>query len=67
MAADLLDSKARHLDLSIYDLDPDEVGEFDVIVMGYVLQLLRDTLRGLEALRRVCCGHLIVLDTVSRP
>jgi hypothetical protein len=67
VAADLLGSTARHLDLSVYDLDPDDVGEFDVIVMGYVLQLLRDPLRGLEALRRVCRGHLIVLDTVSRP
>jgi SAM-dependent methyltransferase len=67
VAADLLGSKARHLDLSVYDLEPDEVGEFDVIVMGFVLQLLRDPLRGLEAIGRVCRGHLIVLDTVSRP
>jgi len=50
LAADLLGSKARHLDLSVYDLEPDEVGMFDVIVMGYVLQMLRDPLRGLEAL-----------------
>jgi hypothetical protein len=35
--------------------------------MGYVLQMLRDPLRGLEAVRRVCRGHLILLDTVSRP
>ena len=51
----------------MYDLDPDHVGKFDVIVMGYVLQMLRDPLRGLEAVRRVCRGHLIVLDTVSLP
>jgi tRNA (mo5U34)-methyltransferase len=67
VAADLLGSKARHLDLSVYDLEPDEVGKFDVIVMGFVLQMLRDPLRGLEAIGRVCRGHLIVLDTVSRP
>jgi tRNA (mo5U34)-methyltransferase len=67
VAAELLGSKARHLDLSVYDLEPGEIGEFDVVVMGFVLQLLRDPLRGLEALRRVCRGHLIVLDTVSRP
>jgi tRNA (mo5U34)-methyltransferase len=66
-AAELLGSKARHLDMSVYDLEPNDVGEFDVIVMGFVLQMLRDPLRGLEALRRVCRGHLIVLDTVSRP
>lgn len=33
--------------------------------MGYVLQMLRDPLRALEAVRRVCRGHLILLDTVS--
>jgi len=35
--------------------------------MGYVLQMLRDPLRGLEAVRRICRGHLILLETVSRP
>jgi hypothetical protein len=35
--------------------------------MGYVLQMLRDPLRGLEAVRAVCRGHLLLLDTVSRP
>jgi tRNA (mo5U34)-methyltransferase len=67
VAADLLGSRARYRDLSVYDLDPDEVGTFDLVVMGYVLQMLRDPLRGLEAVRRVCRGHLILLDTVSLP
>jgi tRNA (mo5U34)-methyltransferase len=67
VAADLLGSTARYLDLSVYDLDPAEVGEFDVVVMGFVLQMLRDPLRGLEAVRRVCRGHLLLLDTVSAP
>ena len=35
--------------------------------MGYVLQMLRDPLRGLEAVRGVCRGSLILLDTVSLP
>ena len=35
--------------------------------MGYVLQMVRDPLRALEAVGRVCRGHLILLDTVSRP
>jgi tRNA (mo5U34)-methyltransferase len=67
LAAELLGSRAQYRDLSVYDLDPHEVGEFDLIVMGYVLQMLRDPLRALEAVRRVCRGHLILLDTVSRP
>lgn len=57
----------RYRDLNVYDLDPREVGEFDVVVMGYMLQLLRDPLRGLAAVRGVCRGHLVLLDTVSRP
>ncbi len=36
-------------------------------MVGYVLQMLRDPLRGLEAVRRVCRGSVIVLDTVSAP
>ena len=67
VAADLLGSRAEYRDLSVYDLDRADIGEFDVIVMGYVLQLLRDPLRALEAVRAVCRGHLILLETVSRP
>ena len=67
LAAALLGSKLALRDLSVYDLDPAEHGEFDVIVMGYVLQMLRDPLRALEAIRSVCRGHLLLLDTVSLP
>lgn len=35
--------------------------------MGYVLQLLRDPLRGLEAVRRVCRGRLLGLRKAPRP
>jgi tRNA (mo5U34)-methyltransferase len=66
-AAELLGSHAQYRNLSVYDLDPREVGEFDLVVMGYVLQMLRDPLRGLEAVRGVCRGCLILLETVSRP
>jgi tRNA (mo5U34)-methyltransferase len=67
VAAELLGSTVEYLDLNVYDLDPEDVGEFDVVVMGYVLQMLRDPLRGLEAVRSVCRGHLLLLETVSAP
>lgn len=69
VAADLLGSRAELRDLSVYDLDPGDVGRFDLVAMGYVLQMLRDPLRGLDAVRRVLRpgGHLLLLDTVSRP
>jgi tRNA (mo5U34)-methyltransferase len=67
LAAELRGSSAQFLPLDLYDLDPGEHGEFDLVFVGYVLQLLRDPLGALEALRRVCRGSLIVLDTVSLP
>jgi tRNA (mo5U34)-methyltransferase len=67
MAADRLGSRVHSRKLSVYDLDPSDIGEFDVVVMGYVLQMLSDPFRALAAVRAVCRGHLIVIETVSRP
>jgi tRNA (mo5U34)-methyltransferase len=67
LAAELLGSRAELRRLSVHDLDPADVGQFDVIVIGYVLQMLRDPLSALDTLRSVCCGHLILLETVSLP
>jgi len=67
VAAELLGSGADYRHANVYDLDPDELGKFDLVFMGYVLQMLRDPLRGLEAVRRVCRGSVIVLETVSGP
>jgi tRNA (mo5U34)-methyltransferase len=67
LAAELLGSSVELRDVSVYDLDPDALGRFDVVVMGYVLQMLRNPLRALEAIRTVCRGHLLLLDTVSLP
>jgi len=47
----------------LFDLE----GEWDVVVMGYVLQMLRDPVGALEHVRSVCCGHLLLLETVSLP
>jgi tRNA (mo5U34)-methyltransferase len=67
LAAELLGSRAELRRLDVYDLDPADVGRFDVVVVGYVLQMLRDPLRALEALRTVCRGRLILLETISLP
>ena len=67
LAAELLGSRADYRERSVYDLDPTVDGAFDVVVMGFVLQMLRDPLRALAAVRSVCRGHLLLLDTVSLP
>jgi tRNA (mo5U34)-methyltransferase len=67
LAAELLGSRAEYRERNVYDLDPAVDGEFDVVVMGFVLQMVRDPLRALAAVRSVCRGHLLLLDTVSLP
>jgi tRNA (mo5U34)-methyltransferase len=66
-AARLLGSRARLVDLDLFDLDPAVHGHFDLVFMGYVAELLRDPIGAFEAVRRVCRGWLIVLDDVSLP
>jgi len=49
-AAELRGSRVAYEDLSVYDLSPAEVGHFDLVFVGYVLQLVRDPLRARHAL-----------------
>ena len=56
-------SSVRYEPSSVYDLE----GEFDVVFMGYVLQMVEDPIRALRAVHRVCSGHLLLLDRVSLP
>ena len=62
-ARELLGSRVRYEECDVFELE----GEFDVIFAGYVLQMVRDPVGALEAMRRVCRGHLLLLETVSLP
>jgi tRNA (mo5U34)-methyltransferase len=42
-------------------------GEFDLVFVGYVLQMVRNPVGALAHLRSVCRGHLLLLETVSLP
>lgn len=59
-----LDSSVERVEVSIYDLSPDNLGSFDVITCGSLLLHLRDPVRGLEAIRGVCAGHFLSSETV---
>jgi tRNA (mo5U34)-methyltransferase len=60
---ELLGSNVRYEERGVFELE----GEFDVVFMGYVLQMVRDPVGALEAVRAVCRGRLLLLDTVSLP
>lgn len=62
-----LDSQVERRELSVYDLDPDRDGTFDFCYMGSLLLHLRDPVRALSALRRVCRGEAIFCDAIDLP
>jgi tRNA (mo5U34)-methyltransferase len=64
---DVLDSKINWRGCSVYDLDPDDIGTFDVVVVGSLLLHLRDPVRALDAVRSVVRGSLVVAEHVHAP
>ena len=65
VARTLLGSSVQKLELSAYDLSPEVVGSFDVVVCGSLLLHLRDPVRALEAIRSVCDGSFVSAEAVE--
>src|SRR5690606_3242871 len=65
LVAELTGSRVDWRPISIYDLDPDEIDTFDVVVLGSLLLHLRDPIRALEAVRRVTRGQLLSSDQIE--
>jgi tRNA (mo5U34)-methyltransferase len=64
-ARHVLGSKVEKRIISAYDLNPKELGHFDVVVCGSLMLHLRDPVRALEAIRSVCSGQFMSVETVS--
>src|SRR5881398_852835 len=56
IARSALGSSVEKREISVYDLSPEAVGAFDVVVCGSLLLHLKDPVRALEAVRSVCRG-----------
>ena len=67
VATGALGSSVRRIDLSVYDLSVEAVGEFDFVFLGTLLLHLRDPVGALMAVRKVVKsgGRLLVNDAVS--
>ncbi|MEX2194885.1 MAG: class I SAM-dependent methyltransferase [Thermoleophilaceae bacterium] len=65
IAKEALGSQVRLVDETVYELDPDELGRFDFIFCGSLLLHLRDPVRGVESLRRLSDGEVMVTDAVD--
>lgn len=73
VAREALGSSVERHFVSVYDVDPDDLGSFDLVFVGSLLGHLRDPVGALMALRRVCAGRLHLaemthgrLDLLSR-
>lgn len=67
IARQALGSTVQRRELSVYDLDPADMGQFDVVYLGSILLHLRDPIRALERVRSVCRGTLMSVDTFDVP
>jgi len=65
VARRLLGSSVERVHGTVYDLDPAELGRFDVVTMGSLLLHLREPLRALEAVRGVCRGCFLSVDQID--
>src|SRR3954470_18449280 len=60
-----LESGVERRDLSVYELEPVLVGEFDFVYCGSLLLHLRDPIGALRAIRSVCRGRLLLEDAID--
>ncbi len=63
-ARELLGSSVERVELNVYDLSPERLGEFDVVVCGTLMLHLRDPVRALEAIRSVCRGQFMSCEQI---
>lgn len=62
-----LGSRVRKRIISVYDLSPERVGTFDVVICGSLMLHLRDPISALEAIRSVCGSWFLSVEEISLP
>jgi tRNA (mo5U34)-methyltransferase len=61
-----LGSSVRRVARSVYDIDPEQLGSFDVVFCGDLLVHLRDPVGALERIHSVCSGSAIITNPIER-
>lgn len=62
LARHALGSAVERREISVYDLDPADVGSFEFVYLGSLLIHLRDPVAALTRVRGVCRGRLLLVD-----
>jgi tRNA (mo5U34)-methyltransferase len=61
-----LGSEVRRVACSVYDMDPEQLGRFDMVFCGDLLVHLRDPVGALERIHAVTSGSAIVTNPIER-
>jgi tRNA (mo5U34)-methyltransferase len=64
-AAASLQSNVQRVEGNVYSLSADEVGTFDIVLMGALLLHLANPFAALERIRQVCHGRFISIEQVD--
>ena len=67
IAKEALGSKVEREWINVYDISPERLGTFDVVVMGALLLHLQNPIKALEAVRTVCRGQFLSMEQVHLP
>lgn len=65
IAREALRSRVVRHEMNVYDLAPGQLGTFDFVYLGSLLLHLRDPVRALDRVRRVCRGQLLIVDSID--
>jgi tRNA (mo5U34)-methyltransferase len=60
-----LGSSVERVDMSVYDVSSERIGEFDLVFIGSLLLHLRDPVGALMRLHSVCRGEAVIADTID--
>ena len=65
VAKKALGSSVEKVNMSAYEISPETVGKFDVVVCGSLMLHLRDPSRALEAIHSVCTGEFMSSEEID--
>jgi tRNA (mo5U34)-methyltransferase len=65
LVMDVLEKRIERREMSVYELDPDDIGRFDFVYVGSLLLHLRDPVRAIERVRSVCNGRALFVDAID--
>ena len=65
LAHELIGSSVVQERVSVYDLDPEQLGTYDIVVVGSILLHLRDPVAALAAIRPLARGPVVLNEAIE--